>query len=95
MGIVVVLGSLPFHFMFTCRVVLCNVNFIPTLSGAVELYALANSLLVIIPVANQNESRVVEADASALSSILGVYFSEVLPVLIYDLLKRLVCLPEA
>ena len=60
-----------------------------------ELYALANGLLVIIPVANQNESRVVDTDASALSFILGVYFAEVLPVLIFDLLKRLVCLPEA
>jgi hypothetical protein len=61
----------------------------------VELYALANGLLIILPVANQNKSRFVDTDASALSSFMGVYFAEELPVLILDLLKMPVWLPEA
>ena len=55
---------------------------------------LARGVLVIVPVADKNESRVVDPDASALSSVLRIYFSKVLPVLILDLVKRLVCFAE-
>ena len=54
----------------------------------------ARGVLVIVPVADNNESRVGDMDASALSSVVRIYFSEVLPVLILDLVKRLVCFSE-
>jgi hypothetical protein len=59
-----------------------------------EHYVLARGVLVIVPRADKNETRVVDPDASALSSVLRIYFSKVLPVLILDLVKRLVCFAE-
>jgi hypothetical protein len=54
----------------------------------------ARGVLAIVPVADNKESRVGDMNASALSSVLRIYFSKVLPALIVDLVKRLVCFAE-
>ena len=90
--IAVVISPSPFQFILLGYVKFLHVNpiFKAIRITAMKHYVLAGGVHVIVPVANENESRVVDTYPSAVCFVLRIYLAEVFTVLIVDLLNRLV-----